>query len=182
MKVFGFQKPLQVLAAQYGFENIASCEVLAQQTTFECLRLNWPDAELTELARPVLFYPSASDTGEVVTAFDIPKDYRGKVLLFRQDHGISDKGIKVGQTHSIIPWVRSVLASNEQGNQWNIIIPGNDDRGAKNSLASSFESFYDPFLADKVKVFQESHGLRVDRIIGKKTLMVLEDVFNKESK
>lgn len=84
--------------------------------------------------------------------------------------------IKIGEIHSLVPWVASVLdgysvagSNSDDFSQWQLIRP-NQSLGS----TSSGNEYYDLLLEDKVKAFQKDYGLVVDGIIGRQTLVALK--------
>ncbi len=80
--------------------------------------------------------------------------------------------IKPGSYHEGVLWARQILSqaelhsvSSEDFSNWQVIKPEVSE--------SITPSFYDVFLVDQVKQFQKRHGLLVDGILGKQTLISL---------
>ncbi len=80
--------------------------------------------------------------------------------------------IKPGSDHEGVSWARSILSmadlnavGKEDFSSWQVIKPELSESAAP--------SFYDVFLVEQVKQFQERHGLLVDGILGKQTLISL---------
>ena len=165
---------VELLAEANGLESekssLASCQEIEQHTNFSCLPLNWPLVDLKRMQRPIAVFDGES--WEVMPSQRLSIPPFKSFILWRplQDFKLVDKSIKPGDVHPIIHWVRRRLqeySTTETDAKWQVIVPNGQQ-------SPSFQSFYDPILAEKVFDFQVRSGLKPDRIIGLRTLLALQ--------
>jgi general secretion pathway protein A len=156
------------LDAQYQYD---TCLNIQQLTDMECLSLDWPLSDLKRLQRPIAVYDGVQWQIRQASALQI-KPQQSFILW----QSISDfnKPIRPGDSHALIVWLRSHLAVDDEQSEWQVISP-------TGSGSSGFDRYYDPILANKVGSFQQQVGLKSDRIIGLKTLLVLQDRVSSDS-
>ncbi len=173
----------QLLAEANGLSSkkveLASCDAIQSQTSWQCLSLDWSLADLKRLQRSIAVYDGVS--WQVTFAQQLSIKPLSNVILWQPMAAYGDglnKPIKPGASHPLIVWARERIASLENINQqnvgvdesygdWQVIAPvGQESLG--------FNEYYDPLLARKIGNFQTRSGLEADRIIGLKTLLALQ--------
>jgi general secretion pathway protein A len=164
----------QQLANAYGLaesEQYESCLKVEQLSDMQCLVLDWPLGDFKRLRRPVAVYDGIQwqiqQTQELLVK---PQ----QALILWQPIAAFSKPIKPGDSHALIAWLRMRLKGEGEQSDWQIISP-------TGSGSAGFDRYYDPILANKVGSFQQRMGLKSDRIIGLKTLLVLQGYNNPNS-
>jgi general secretion pathway protein A len=164
----------QQLATAYGLavdQKFETCLNIQQLSDMECLTLDWPLSDLKRLQRPIAVYDG--DQWQVRQTQELQvKPFRALILW--QPVEAFDKPIKPGGSHALIAWLRTGLETEGEQSDWQIISP-------TGSGSSGFDQYYDPILASKIGSFQQRMGLDNDRIIGLKTLLVLQDYISSNS-
>lgn len=154
------------LAEQYSVQG-DSCQQL-MKLQWQCLTIDWPLSVLKKLKRPVLLFTKQQ---EWLLMRDLTAEqYAGKAMLLWQPPQGFSQAIHPLQSNQVVAWVRQQLP-NEDLSQWQVI--GN--KGAGQLL-----SFYDPLLAEQVKLFQQRHQMSADKIIGPQTLLMMQAMSFKE--
>lgn len=154
------------------------CQQIANNSSYRCLSLQWSLTDLRRLGRPLATYDGIR--WQLVTAKELTVSPMSSLILWQPIPGFSldnSEPVKPGQSHQMIAWVRERLQDEDlsaENNQWQVIAPSGQQ-------GPSFQSFYDPILAEKVANFQARVGLKSDRIIGLKTLLALQESSNKDS-
>ena len=160
--------PYTALAIESGLDadtlDLTNCENIDNNSQYSCLMLDWSVAELKTLKQPLAI--NNGDGWRVVAANQIKTKPEQSFILWQPVEGY-ESAVKPGESHSLIAWVRDVLADDAAMSDWQVISP--DGAGEHDFL-----TYYDPILAEKVAVFQRSAGLKADRIIGLKTLLALQ--------
>lgn len=162
------ENPYQQLAAVNGLDTeslaLTSCHEIELNSDFACLVLDWPLAELQKLQQPMATFDGES--WRITSPQQLVTLPLRSIILWQpvEDFG---KPIKPGASHSVITWVRDILATELAAIEWQIIVPD----GASEH---DFLTYYDPILAQKVASFQQAAGLKADKIIGLKTLLALQ--------
>lgn len=157
----------QQLAKAYGLAEsmqYEACLNVQQLSDMQCLMLEWPLADLKRLRRPVAVYDGMQ--WQIQQAQELQIRPKQALILWQPVEGFS-KPIKPGDSHALIAWLRTYLKDEGAQSDWQIISP-------TGSGSSGFDRYYDPILASKVGSFQQRMGLKNDRIIGLKTLLVLK--------
>ncbi len=168
MKIWQQPNHYQSLASAYkltAFEQVENCQDIEQLSQMNCLALDWPLADLKRLRRPLVVFDGIQ--WQVRQPDELQIEPQQSLILWQSVEGFS-KPIKPGDTHSLIAWLRLHLQDEGEQSDWQVISP--TGKGS-----SGFDRYYDPILAAKVGSFQQRMGLKGDRIIGLKTLLVLQD-------
>ena len=168
MKIWQQPNHYQNLASAYnltGFEQIKSCQDIEQLSQMNCLVLDWPLTDLKRLHRPLVVFDGIQ--WQVRQPSELQIKPQQSLILWQPVEGFS-KPIKPGDTHPLIAWLRLHLDEEGEQSDWQVISP--TGKGS-----SGFDRYYDPILAEKVGSFQQRMGLKSDRVIGLKTLLVLQD-------
>ena len=96
-----------------------------------------------------------------------------------RNNPLSSGALKLGDSHSSIPWIRSVLNdwdaedildTEEDVSSWQVIKPS----GSKVVSYLQDETVYDQALQQQIKRFQKSFNLVIDGVIGSQTMVGLE--------
>lgn len=164
----------QQLANAYGLDvnqEYETCLSIQQLSDLECLSLDWPLADIKRLRRPVAVYDGAQWQIRQSNELQI-KPQQSFILWLPVDD--FHKSIKPGDSHTLIAWLRTLLVGDGEQSDWQVISPTGFG-------SSGFNRYYDPILANKVGRFQQEMGLKSDRIIGLKTLLVLQDYASSNS-
>ena len=160
--------PYTALAIENGLDtdvlDLTSCENIDKNSEYSCLMLDWSVSDLKTLKQPLAIYNG--EDWKVVTSNQIKIKPKQSFILWQPIEGYQS-AVKPGESHSLIAWVRDVLAEDAAMSDWQVISP--DGAGQHNFLI-----YYDPILAQKVAAFQQGVGLKSDRIIGLKTLLALQ--------
>ncbi|MGK0249617.1 MAG: general secretion pathway protein A [Oleispira sp.] len=159
-----FQQLAEVNGLDIEALDLTSCEKIEKNSDLACLTLDWSLAELQSLQQHLAIF-----NGEVwkVVIADQVRSLPHESLILWQPVKDFDKSVKPGESHSLITWVRRMLADDLSSSDWQIIAP--------NGVSEfDFTSYYDPILAKNVASFQQAEGLKADRIIGLKTLLALQ--------
>ena len=168
LKIWQQPNHYQDLAKAYNltaFEGVEHCQDIEQLSQLSCLALDWPLADLKRLRRPLAVFDGIQ--WQVRQPQELQVAPQQTLILWQSVAGFSEP-IKAGDTHPLIAWLRIHLEDEGEQSDWQIISPT-----GKGSLG--FDRYYDPILAAKVGSFQQRLGLKSDRIIGLKTLLVLQD-------
>ncbi len=168
MKIWQQPNHYQDLAKAYNltaFEGIENCQDIEQLSQVSCLALDWPLADLKRLRRSLAVFDGVQ--WQVRQPQELQIAPQQTLILWQSVAGFSEP-IKPGDTHPLIAWLRLHLEDEGEQSDWQIISP--TGKGS-----SGFDRYYDPILAAKVGSFQQRLGLKSDRIIGLKTLLVLQD-------
>ncbi len=168
MKIWQQPNHYRNLAGAYnltGFEQVENCQDIEQLSQMSCLALDWPLADLKRLRRPLVVFDGIQ--WQVRQPDELQIKPQQSLILWQSVEGFS-KPIKPGDTHSLIVWLRLHLEDEGEQSDWQVISP--TGKGS-----SGFDRYYDPILAARVGNFQQKMGLKGDRIIGLKTLLVLQD-------
>lgn len=164
----------QQLAGAYGLatdKQYDSCLSVQQLSELECLVLDWSLADLKRLSRPIAVYDGIQ--WQVLQAGKLQIKPQQALILWHPVEPFN-KPIKPGSSHALITWLRTNLDMEGEQDDWQVISP-------TGSNSSGFGRYYDPVLAAKVGSFQQRVGLESDRIIGLKTLLVLQDYIGSNS-
>lgn len=171
----------QVLAQAYGLSHdlaLDDCLKIKKSSYFSCLAIDWPLSDLKKLKRPLSVFDGL--TWRVVLPEALLIKPQQVVLLWDELEGYK-KPLRPGESSAFIPWLRETLQkrssdvaltpAQEGTGAWQIIAP-------KGQPIENVGHFYDPLLAMQVADFQRRVGLKDDRIVGLKTLLVLQDIDN----
>jgi general secretion pathway protein A len=159
-----FQQLAEVNGLDIKAFDLSSCEEIEKNSNFACLTLDWSLADLQSLQQRLAIFDG--EKWKIVTA-DQVRSLPQESLILWQPVKDFDKPVKPGESHSLITWVRRILADDSSSSEWQIIAP--------NGVSEfDFRSYYDPILAQRVASFQMMEGLKADRIIGLKTLLALQ--------
>lgn len=164
----------QQLANAYGLDNqyaFDTCLNIQQLSDLECLSLDWPLSDIKRLRRPIAVYDGVQ--WHIYNTDELQIKPQQSFVLWQPESDF-DKPIRPGDSHEMIVWLRSHLASDDEHSDWQVISP-------TGSGSSGFDRYYDPILATKVGNFQQKVGLKSDRVIGLKTLLVLKDQIRSDS-
>lgn len=168
LMLFKQDNHFQLLAQAYGLnkeQDLSGCLEISQLSDLSCLSISWPLKDLKKLTRPLAVFDGVS--WKIVTPESLIISPQ-QVVVLRLKSRTLIQSIRPGEVNPIIPWVREQLM--EEGDvQWQIIAP-------KGQEETNTDQFYDPLLADKVARFQKRIGLVSDKIIGMKTLLVMQDL------
>ncbi|CCK76253.1 Peptidoglycan-binding domain 1 protein [Oleispira antarctica RB-8] len=159
-----YQKLAEVNGLDVEASDLSSCNDIKENSEFACLPLDWPLAELKKLQQYIAIFEDGN--WRVVTADQLTFKPLRSFILWQPVENFG-KSVKPGESHSLITWIRNVLTDESASLEWQIIAP-------EGAPEHDFQSYYDPILAQKVSSFQQSAGLKADRIIGLKTLLALQ--------
>lgn len=171
--IFG-DNHFQALSQSYGLtsqDDFSDCLSIETKSDYSCLSLDWSLRDLKKLKRPMAAFDGLK--WKVMLSNELIIEPQQVVVLWKPLEGF-EKPIYPGESSPVISWVRKKLDSQQalpaevSNPEWQIILP-------KNKSSLSFEYFYDPVLADKVSGFQKEVGLKNDRIVGLKTILVLQE-------
>lgn len=186
---FSSKNHYELLASANGLNtetaDFISCQEIQHHSTWRCLSLGWPLADLKRLQRPIAVFDG--EQWSVQSANDLLLLPVRNVVLWQpmQEYGDGlTSPIKPGSSHPLVIWVREQIKLLESDgvntdaitlvpNDWQLIEPVSQKRGQQ---SLGFNEFYDPILATKIAHFQKSVGLTPDRIIGLKTLLALQNM------
>lgn len=144
--------------------DFSSCKAIEENSGLACLFLDWTLADLKTLKQSI-----AVNTGArwaVTTSSELIIRPVQSMVLWQPVEGYK-KPVAPGQSHTLITWVRRLLANEDSSNEWRVIAPNGE-------ALHKFHSYYDPILAKKVERFQRQVGLNPDKVIGLKTLLALQ--------
>jgi general secretion pathway protein A len=159
-----FQQLAEVNGLDIDALDLSSCEKIAENSDLACLNLDWSLADLQSLQQGLAIFDG--EHWEIVSADQVTTLPQESLILWQPVKDF-DKPVRPGESHSLIPWVRRILADDSSSSDWQIIAP--------NGVSEfDFTSYYDPILAQNVASFQQMEGLTADRIIGLKTLLALQ--------
>ena len=164
----------QQLANAYGLDvsnQYDTCLNIQQLSKMECLSLDWPLADLKRLQRPIAVYDGMQ--WQIRQSNELHIKPQQSFILWQAVEDFN-KSIRPGDSHALIAWLRTHLVGDGEQSDWQIISPAGTG-------SSGFDRYYDPILANKVGSFQQRMGLKSDRIIGLKTLLVLQDYASSNS-
>lgn len=161
------QSPAAQLAKEWGLP-AQDCAGLSLYG-YDCLWVDWPLSEVQRLQQPKLLRTQTSEGLRWRATLTPQERYAGQALVIWQPPvGYSNQLVRPGQRGEIVPWVRQQLGM-EWGSQWQVIAPS----GQSQSLD---EQLYDSLLAQEIERFQREQGLRADRILGPRTLLLLQNL------
>jgi general secretion pathway protein A len=159
-----FQQLAEVNGLDIDALDLSSCDEIAENSDLACLTLDWSLADLQSLQQYLAIFDG--EVWKIVTADQVTTLPQANLILWRPVQDF-DKPVRPGESHSLITWVRRMLADDSSSSDWKIIAPNGVSK-------FDFRSYYDPILAQNVASFQQSEGLTADRIIGLKTLLALQ--------
>lgn len=159
-----YQRLAQVSGLDINALDFTSCQAIEKNSKLACLELDWSLSELQKLQQRIAIFDG--ENWQVVTADKVGYLPQRSVILWQSVAGFKNP-VKPGESHSLIAWVRGILADDSSLSEWQIIAPD----GAPQH---NFHIYYDPILSQKVASFQQQAGLKADRIIGLKTLLALQ--------
>jgi general secretion pathway protein A len=159
-----FQQLAEVNGLDIEALDLSSCDKIAENSDLACLTLDWSLTDLQSLQQYLAIFDG--EAWKIVSPDQVTSLPQESLVLWQPVKDF-DKPVRPGESHSLITWVRRILADDSSSSDWQIIAP--------NGVSEfDFTSYYDPILAQNVAFFQQMEGLTADRIIGLKTLLALQ--------
>ncbi len=128
-------------------------------TTWSCLEVDWPLAEIRSFGFPAL----VRSEGQLRQLSDDIQRYDGQATLLWQPPAGYESLVRPGEKSAVLVWVRKQLNAS-WSQEWTSIGPS----GVQVELDPKF---YDPLLQKAVIDFQLQEGLEPDGILGPRTLL-----------